>query len=160
MDSKVKLLGHPIHPMLVGYPVAFYTASVVCFICYYNKMDIFWFRMGVSANTAGVIMAVAAALPGFIDWLAIPAKRQAKNTGMKHMLFNVTALLLFGINLYIQCPKWNEPEPLAESAILLSGLGFICTLIAGFLGWKMVQKHHVGVALTPEQEKLEVDLPI
>jgi uncharacterized membrane protein len=160
MYSKVKLLGHPVHPMLVGYPVAFYTASLACYVWYYFHPEVFWFRMGISMNTAGVLTAIAAALPGLIDWLAIPVQRQARKTGFQHMLFNITALLLFVINLYFQCPKWQDVQPYAESAIVLSGLGFTCTIIAGFLGWKMVQKHHAGVQLTPEQQKLETDIPI
>jgi uncharacterized membrane protein len=155
MESKVKIAGHPIHPMIVAYPVAFYTATLVSFIVYNANANVFWFRVGVVANYAGVIMAVVAAIPGFIDWLGINKQRPAKKTGLNHMLSNVTALIVFGINLYLQCPKWNETQPDSSPAILLSAIGMILTLIAGFLGWSLVQKHHIGVSLTPEQERME-----
>ena len=75
MYSKVKIAGHPIHPMIIAYPVAFYTATLVCFIVYHSNLNVFWFKVAVVANAAGVVMAVVAALPGFIDWLGIPSEK-------------------------------------------------------------------------------------
>jgi uncharacterized membrane protein len=145
MYSKVKIAGHPIHPMLVAFPVAFYTAALACFIAYAVNGNPFWFRVAFVANVAGVVMAAVAALPGFIDWLNIPADAKAKKTGLVHLCCNVSALLLFGINWWLQCGKWDMETPSPGPAIPLTGLGFILTLVAGFYGWTMVQKHHVGV---------------
>ena len=86
MYSKVKIVGHPVHPMLVAFPVAFYTASFICFICYHMHLNVFWFKVAVAANAAGVVMAGVAALAGFIDWLNIPAQKRAKRIGLYHML--------------------------------------------------------------------------
>ncbi|MEO6490714.1 MAG: DUF2231 domain-containing protein [Ferruginibacter sp.] len=145
MNSKVKIYGHPIHPMLVSFPVAFYTAAFACFIAYNSNAEAFWFKVALVANIAGVVMAAVAAIPGFIDWLFIPKDTKPKKTGLLHMLCNVSALVLFGINWAMQCDKWNEATPSIGYAILLTGGGFLLTLVAGFLGWTMVQKHHVGV---------------
>jgi uncharacterized membrane protein len=143
--------------MLVAFPVAFYTAAMVCFISYSVTANDFYFRVAVLANGAGVATAVLAALLGFIDWLNIPAGKPAKKTGLQHMLVNVAALLLFAVNLVIQCPDWNTAAPKAQYAILLTGLGFVITLVAGFLGWTLVQKHHAGIDLTTEQLRIEPD---
>ena len=153
MYSKIKIAGHPVHPMLVAYPVAFYTATFVCYIIFNSKQDPFWFRTAYIANAAGVIMALVAALPGFIDWaLGIPQKTKVKSTGLKHMLCNVAALLLFAFNWYGHSGQWNSPMPDSSGAIALSGAGLILTIIAGFLGWQLVQRHHVGVdPLTPDE---------
>lgn len=145
MYSKVKIFGHTVHPMLVGFPIAFYTATVVCYIVFRSNQDPFWFKVGVAANIAGVIMAVVAALPGFIDWLNIPREAKAKKTGLFHMVCNVIALLCFGITAWLQYPKWNEVNPELGLAIPLTGAGFIITMVAGFLGGTLVQKYHVGV---------------
>ena len=145
MYSKVKIAGHPVHAMLIAYPVAFYTATLVLFIVYNSKQDPFYFKIAVLANAAGVIMAAVAAIPGFIDWLFIPSDTAAKKTGLSHMICNVLALVLFGINLWMQLPKYGEANPASGPAVLLTALGFILTLAAGFLGWTLVQKHHVGV---------------
>jgi uncharacterized membrane protein len=145
MYSKVKLAGHPVHPMLIAFPVAFYTATVVCYLVYNSNQDLFWFKVAYVANIAGVVMAVVAALPGFIDWLNIPSGKKAKRTGMFHMVSNVVALLLFAICFFLQKDKWDETAPAVGSAVILSIAGLILTLVAGFLGWTLVQKHHVGV---------------
>jgi uncharacterized membrane protein len=145
MYSKVKIAGHPIHPMLIAFPVAFYTSTVVCYIVYSSNENPFWFKVGVVANIAGVVMAVVAALPGFIDWLYIPKDSRAKKTGLFHMLCNVLALICFAIVAFTECKKWDDASPTLGPAIPLTVLGFLLTLVAGFLGWTLVQKHHVGV---------------
>ena len=150
MYSKIKIFGHPIHPMLVAFPVAFYTGALAAFIAYNSNNDPFWFKVGYVANAAGVIMAIVAALPGFIDWIYIPSDSKAKRTGVFHMICNVLALLLYAINIWLLKEKWNDTTPDLGSALILTGAGFVVTLIAGFLGWTLVQKHHVGVDISPE----------
>ncbi len=145
MRSKITIAGHSVHPMLVGFPVAFYTATLVCYIVYNNNDDPFWFKVGVVANVAGVAMAGLAALPGFIDWLFIPSTLKAKRTGLFHMICNVLALVLYAIVAYMACDNWRTEGPLPSLAIPITALGFLLTLVAGFLGWAMVQKHHIGV---------------
>jgi uncharacterized membrane protein len=142
--------------MLVAFPVAFYTSSFVAFIIYAAKPNVFFWQLGTIATWAGVITALVAALPGFIDWLVgIPRGTAAKTTGLMHMLLNVLALATFLVNGLMQAAQWNEPIPEVTAAVVLSAIGLAFTLPAGFLGWKMVQRHHVGVDLTPEQERLE-----
>src|SRR4051794_24388106 len=127
MYSKIKILGHPIHPMLVAYPIAFYTATLVCYIVYNSNHELFWFRVAYVANLSGIIMAVVAALPGFIDWLYIPANTKAKRTGLFHMLCNVVTLVLYAACFFMQKDKWDNPGTDVGSAILLTALGFVIT---------------------------------
>ena len=131
--------------MLIAYPVAFYTATPVCYLVYSSNANPFWFKVALVANIAGVAMAVLAALPGFIDWLFIPSDSAAKKTGVAHMLCNVIALVLYAIVAFTEISKWNDTNPALGLAIPLTVIGFVITLIAGFLGWTLVQKHHVGV---------------
>lgn len=145
MRSKVKIAGHPIHPMLVAFPVAFYTATLVCYIVYCFRGDPFWFKVAVVANIAGVLTALVAAIPGFIDWLFIPSDASAKKTGLFHMVANVVALVCYTIVAYTVYNKWDDAEPTLGLAIPLTAVGFSLTMIAGFLGWALIQKHHVGV---------------
>jgi uncharacterized membrane protein len=144
--SKVKIAGHPIHPMLIAFPVALYVATLVTLIVYAAAGDPFWFRAAVVCNAAGVIMAVVAAIPGTIDAFAgVPAGTRARGTAYKHALLNVTALILFLINLAVIWNQWNTPVPDAGSGIFLSILGVLATAAAGAYGWALVQTHHVGV---------------
>src|SRR5204863_8779722 len=97
MNSKIKILGHPLHAMLVCFPVAFYTGTLAGYITYNSNHDPFWFKVAVVANIAGVVMAAVAALPGFIDWLFLPSDSGAKRTGLFHMVCNVLALVCYTI---------------------------------------------------------------
>ncbi len=155
MYSKIKILGHPLHAMIVPFPVAFYTATMVCYICYSFNNDPFMFRVAVMANCAGISTAALAAIPGFIDWLFIPKEKRAKRVGLLHMLCSIAALTLFGITFFTLCPKLGESQPDDGPAVIMTMAGFILTLVGGFLGWSLVQKHHVGVHLTPEQQKID-----
>lgn len=147
MNTKIKIAGHPVHPMLTAFPIAFYTAALACFIIYAVNGDVFWFLIAVVANIAGVGSALLAAIPGVIDWLYLPDNSNAKTTGSLHMLLNVTALFLFGTNAFIQFPKCSVATPDSVLAIILTACGVAVTMAAGFQGWKMVQTHHVGIDL-------------
>jgi len=151
--SKAKLFGHPVHPMLVAFPVAFYTGTLAAFIVYAASQDPFWARLANIVNWAGVIMAGVAAVPGLIDWaMGIPRQSAAKRTGLSHMVLNVSALLVFFVNGIAYS---GHVLPPASTGIVLSAIGVALTLPAGFLGWNLVQEHHVGVHLSAEQERLE-----
>lgn len=160
MYSKAKILGHPIHPMLVGFPVAFYTGTLVAFIVYATTMNVFWFHLAGIVNWAGVATAAVAAVPGLIDWATgIPRSSAAKKTGLIHMALNVASLVLFFISAVTASNHWDDVLPSVDGHIALSALGVILLLPAGFLGWSLVQDHHVGVKLSNEQERLEPVVP-
>ncbi len=157
MYSRIKILGHPIHPMLVGFPVTLYTAALLSYILASATADALWLRFAIAANVAGVVMALITAIPGFLDWLtAIPPASAAKRTGLKHMALNVTALVVFAVNAWLHAGYWRATVvPLLSVAIGLAVIGILITIGAGWLGWSLVQRHHVGVELTPEQERIE-----
>jgi uncharacterized membrane protein len=156
MYSKIKVFGHPMHPMLVAFPVAFYTGTLAAFVIYGARGDMFWLKMAIAANIVGVGMAVVAALPGWIDFFfGIPSGTPARRTGWLHQLLNVTGLAAFAVTLGVYAQYWNGPAESAKLGIILTAAGVGITILAGFQGWKLVQTHHVGVDLTPAQEEKE-----
>lgn len=163
MYSKVKIAGHPLHPMLIAFPVTFYTTTLVAFVLHAITSDLMWWQLGLRANVAAVVTALVAAIPGFIDWrTGIPERTRAKRTGQTHMLLNVGALALFAANLAVQRDQWRPVLEYEQGtahglsvAIILCAVGFVLTFAAGFLGWSLVQTHHVGVDLTEEQRRAE-----
>jgi uncharacterized membrane protein len=161
MHSKVKLFGHPIHPMLVAYPIAFYTATLVTYLIYqFGGQDQFWFRVAIAATLAGVVMAVVAALPGFIDWaMGIPGETEAKTVGLRHMILNVVALVLFIILAVINTGKWDATTPSAGLGIILALIGVLLTVAAGAHGWTLIQTHHVGVSEEVPAEQAAAKTP-
>src|SRR5688572_323089 len=104
--KQVKIFGHPLHPMLIAFPIAFYNATLASFIAYAATGDLFWFGVGYVANIAGVITAGIAAFPGFIDLVYLPDKSRVKTTGFFHAACNLLAFFLFFVNIFLQKDKW------------------------------------------------------
>lgn len=152
MRSKAKLFGHPMHPMLIAFPVAFYTGTLVSGIIYAASENLFWFRVAMVCNVAGVVMALVAAIPGLIDYASVIERRsQANKDATKHMLINVGVVAIFALNLLLNLGNWYDALPPAGSTILLSLVGVGLTGVAGGLGWKLVQTHHVGIEAPQRQ---------
>ena len=150
MLTKVRIAGHPIHPMLIAFPVALYVATAVALIVFGGTHDPFWYRAAFWANLAAVVMAAVAAIPGLIDFIGLPAKSRARSTGLRHAGLNVAALVLFVISdILIGRSLYDNAIGIAYAApLILSIVGVLLTVGAGWFGWKMVQTHHVGVKPT------------
>jgi uncharacterized membrane protein len=148
MLSKVRIQGHPIHPMLIAFPVAMYVATAVTLIVFAATRDAFWFRAAYWTNLAGVVMAAVAAVPGFIDFLYLPRRSRARSTGIVHAVLNVSALIVFVISVILLGRSLYDrtaPSFAFVAPLVLSLIGCSITVAAGWFGWKMVQTHHVGV---------------
>jgi uncharacterized membrane protein len=150
MYTKAAVAKHPIHPMLIAFPVALYTATVVGLIVHAVTRDPFWYRAAFWTNVAGIVMAGVAAIPGFIDLLSLPRHTKALATGLRHAAFNVLALVLFAISAIILGRNWFGPALVLDTGapLVLGIVGLMSTVVAGALGWTLVQTHHVGVKPT------------
>ncbi len=148
MYSKAKISGHPIHPALVAFPIAFYVATLASLIVFQAIRDPFWFHVAAWTGLAGIVMGAVAAIPGLIDLISIPSHTRARQTGIAHGLLQVVTLLLFLIATISLWRQWRTPLEVSLSAtvpLVLSAIGTVTLLIAGALGWTLVQTHHVGV---------------
>ena len=153
MLSKARIGSHPLHPMLIAIPVTTYLATFASLIALGVTRDPFWFRVGLWANLVGVVSALVAAVPGAIDLVTVvPRRTVARKTGVFHALTNVAALVLFAINLYLMADAYGGAETYNRTVgLVLTGGGVLLTMIAGWFGWEMVQRHHVGVLDQPER---------
>lgn len=149
--SKASIGGHPIHAMLVGFPIAFYVGGIISVIAYASTHDPFWYRVGMVLLFAGVAGAALAAVFGAIDLFAgIPRNTPAKRTGYIHAGLNVASLLLFLGAALALWSGWRD-QIYADSLLpyglplVLGIIGVVTTGAAGFFGWKLVQTHHVGI---------------
>jgi uncharacterized membrane protein len=158
MLSKVRIQGHPVHPMLIAFPVAMYVATAVALIVFAATKDAFWFRAGYWTNLAGVVMAGVAAVPGLIDLVSLPARTRARRTGYIHAALNVAALALFIVSVVLlgrSLYDRSAPSFAFAAPLVLSLVGCAITVAAGWFGWKMVQTHHVGVKPTARAAGVE-----
>jgi len=156
MNSMVKVSEHPVHPMLVGFPITLYSITLAAYVVFTVCNDPFWFRVGFAANVAGIAMAVLASIPGFFHWLlGIPRQSEAKGVGARHLSLNLVALTLFTADAWLYDGYWNVPPTSVALGIALAAIGLSVTLLAGWLGWTMVQEQHVGVTLVPQPARID-----
>lgn len=156
METKANLNGHPIHPMIVAFPITFYTVSLIAFAVFnWVNKDPFWYRLGHFCTLAGIAMAILAAIPGLLDWSVIPKNTSARVRGLLHASLNVAALLIFAVSALIQRGSWDQVPDKVGAPFWLSLVGVILTMAAGYQGWEMIATHKMGVHLTAEQERLE-----
>src|SRR5438067_10157602 len=104
MESKAKLLGHPIHPMLIVLPLGLLATAVAFDIVGLIRGESEWFRISFWMIAAGVIGGLLSAIFGLVDWLAIPAGTRAKSIGLWHGVGNVAVTLLFIISWFLRRP--------------------------------------------------------
>ena len=142
MESKAKLFGHPIHPMLIVFPLGLLATSFVFDVVYLASRNGNWTGIAFWMIAAGVIGGLLAAVFGLVDWLAIPRGTRAKRIGLFHALGNVAVLGLFALSWFIRYDDITRPEP---SALLLSALGVATALFSGWLGGELVDRLGVGI---------------
>jgi uncharacterized membrane protein len=142
MQAKARALGHPIHQMLIVFPLGLLSTSFIYDLFYLGmkKPDFaivsFWMMI------AGIAGAAAAAAFGFIDWLAIPDNTRAKRIGLWHGSGNTVVLILFLISAFLRQGSGHVPP---GGAVFLSLIGVLLALVTGWMGGELVDRLSVGV---------------
>src|SRR5215208_3300159 len=95
MESRVKLLGHPIHPMLIPFPLALFTTAAIFDVIYLVTGNSDWARASFFVIPVGLAVGALAAIFGIIDFFAIPRNTRAKRIATMHGVGNVAMMLLF-----------------------------------------------------------------
>jgi uncharacterized membrane protein len=143
MESRVKLLGHPVHPMLIVIPLGLLALAVIFDIAYLAGGDDTFATVAFWDITAGVIGGLVAALFGLIDWLAIPRGTRARRIGLWHGTGNLIVVLLFIASWVLRLPDHAyAPDPL-PFVLALMGAGI--ALLTAWLGGELV--YRLGVAV-------------
>ncbi|HEX8667456.1 MAG TPA: DUF2231 domain-containing protein [Allosphingosinicella sp.] len=141
-QSTARFMGHPIHPMLVPFPIAFFIGAFLSDLAYLAWRDAFWATASFWLLAAGLVGAALAAVAGLTDFLGDNRIRRLPDAWM-HMIGNVLAVLLEAVNLYVRLD--DSAVAVASPGVYLSGAVF---LLLGFTGWKggdLVYRHRVGI---------------
>lgn len=133
---------HPIHPMLIPFPIGFWVGSIVTDIIFGASKNLFWAGVSEVLIGFGCVGALLAAVFGFTDYLTARMSPTAKNTATWHMLLNVGALALFVISWVVRArvPGYHAP---AGYVLSIVGLGVL--IVSGWLGGTLAYEDHVGV---------------
>jgi uncharacterized membrane protein len=142
MESKVKVAGHSAHPMLIVFPLGLLATAVIFDVIYLVSDNSGWTQAAFYMIGAGVVTGLVAAVPGLIDWLAIPRGTRAKRLGLFHGGGNVVVVLLFALSWLMR--RDNPASPPTDAVVAgLFGLGI--ALITGWLGGELVGRLGIGV---------------
>jgi len=142
MKNGVKLFGHPIHQMLIVFPLGLLAMAVIFDLLTVFTKNLHWTDMAFYMIGSGIVMGLIAAVFGFLDYLAIPAGTRAKSIGLLHGVGNVVVLALFAFSWYLRSPAPSYPD---WSAYLCSYLGASLALVTGWLGGELVDRLGIGV---------------
>lgn len=136
------MLGHPIHPMLIVFPLGLLATAIVIDAIALAAGSGYWSEIVYWMIAAGIATGLVAAPFGFVDWLAIPARTRAKRVGAVHGLGNVLVLALYFLSWLTRVDDPRAPEVLAY---VLSFAGGGLALVTGWLGGELVDRLSVGV---------------
>jgi uncharacterized membrane protein len=149
MNTPARIGKHPIHPMLVGFPIGLWVFSFISDLFFHLGGNLLWNDIAFYTMVGGLIGALLAAVPGLIDMFSI-ANPMIGKIAWNHMLLNLTAFAVFGINLYLR----TVLEAGAVIPTLLSGFGVLLLALSGWLGGELAYVHGVGVQ---PQEKSQTE---
>ena len=142
VPSTVAIAGHPLHPLIVTFPIAFLTGVLATDIGYWLTSDPFWARASFWLLIGGLLTGILAAITGMSDFLKIDRVRE-HSAGWIHMTGNVAALGFSLVNLIL---RWNN----VVGAVLPIGIiiSFVVALVLGITGWygaELIYRHKVAV---------------
>jgi uncharacterized membrane protein len=142
MESKAKLFGHPIHQMLIVFPLGLLATSFVFDIVFLVTGSGRFADISFWMIASGVIGGLLAAVFGLIDWLAIPKGTRANFIGALHGLGNVVVVGLFAVSWLLRYDIPTAPE---AAAVVVSGVAVTLALVTGWLGGELVNRLAVGI---------------
>ena len=137
--STARIGDHPIHPMLIPFPIVCFILTFICDVLYSRG------ETGIAGATNwllgfGLVMAALAAAAGLTDFLG--EKRIQGSDAVKHMLANVTAVVLELVNLVL---RLRNPDFIASTGVYISGVVVLILLYSGWKGGDLVYRHGMGV---------------
>jgi uncharacterized membrane protein len=143
MPTPATVAKHPIHPMLIPFPIGLWTFSLICdFIYLFGEHDPIWNTVALYSGIGGLLGAALAAIPGLIDYFSIH-EREMKRIATLHLFLNSSALIAFGVSMWL-----HTTQPWA--AFVLSLLGIVLIGIGGWLGGEMVYVKGMAVEAVDE----------
>ncbi len=141
VESTAAAFRHPIHPMLIPFPIASLIGALVTDFAFRASGNGFWADASFWLLLTGVVTGLIAAIPGMIDFSTIDRVRSLTSAWM-HAGGNVVAVVLAIINLSL---RWTDPAAGAQGWGL--GLSLVTVALLGVTGWlggELSYRHRIG----------------
>ena len=140
--STARIAVHPIHPMLVPFPIACFVGALLTDLAYWKTAEMMWADFSAWLLFFGLIMGSVATIVGLVDLLG-NRRIRALAPAWFHMIGNMVVLVLALLNCFVHSrDAWTSVVP---TGLMLSTLTVIVMLFTGWMGWSMVYRHRVGV---------------
>ncbi len=150
LPSTVAIAGHPLHPLIVTFPIAFLSGAFGADLGYWFTHDPFWAKAALWLIGSGFIAGLVAALTGMLDFLRIKRVKK-RSAGWIHMFGNMTAMILTLVNLIL---RWNNfEEAILPFGLILSTIVASLLAIAGWFGAELIYRHKVAVIGTGDRQE-------
>jgi len=146
-QSTAKIGGHPLHPMIVPFPIAFFATALLCDLAYWTSGNAAWPTASIWLIGAGIVMALVAALGGFTDLLGDRRIRELSAVWW-HFIGNLVLVAIEVINWVIRFQGGDRA--VLPGGIVLSFVAVCLMLFTGWKGWEMVYLHRVAIAEVPQ----------
>lgn len=143
MESRAKLFGHPIHPMLIPFPLGLLPTSVLFDVVYLLTGNVKWAEISFWMIAVGLVGGVAATVFGAIDLERVPDGTRAKAVGIVHAVSAGGLMALFASSWLLRLGAPGGPGAIA---IILSLLGIGLAGLTGWLGGELIARLGVGVS--------------
>jgi uncharacterized membrane protein len=144
VGSAVALVGHPIHVMMVHFPIAFVVATLGVDVFYWWSADPFWLRVGLWSAGFAFWTGVAASIVGTAELLLVPGIR-LREASWSHAVAAMTLVAITGANWGV---RLIDPGEVLTHGLALSGLASLMTGFAGWHGGKLVFDHGIGILIS------------
>jgi uncharacterized membrane protein len=139
--STARIGGHPIHPMLIPFPIVCFIGTLVADIVFLRTHDPAWAIASRYLLGIGIVMAALAAIAGLTDFLGDSRIRHASDA-LKHMLANVTAVIVEIVNFFL---RLHSDSAIGSIGVYLSAVVVLILLYSGWKGGDLVFRHAIGV---------------
>jgi len=139
--STAKISDHPIHPMLIPFPIVCFVGTLITDVAYSRNLDPGWATSSHWLLGIGLGMAALAAVTGLTDYLG-DARLRSLGDALKHMLANVVVVVLEIVNLVL---RLNNDDFIRSTGVWISAVVVLILLYSGWKGGNLVYRHGVGV---------------
>lgn len=140
--STASFAGHPLHPVVVAFPVSFLMGALVTDLVYWFNGGAFWAEASFWLLVAGAVTGIVAALLGAIDFFTIDRAR-ANVAGWIHAGVNVAAVILAGVNIWLRLDAYGES--ILWAGLILSLLTAALLGAGGWFGGELTFRYKIGV---------------